>query len=348
MSLLLDALTGDPELEALLGDEAQLAAMLKVETALAAAEAEAGLIGEDAAVAIAAGIARYVPDWSDFAAGMARDGVVVPALVKQLRAVVGDPHGADVHRGATSQDIIDTGLMLQLAAIIPVLLDRIGTLETALAALGERYGTQPMMAHTRMQAALSFTVADKLRSWSEPLVRHRLALTAMRRDLLVIQLGGPVGDRSSFEGRGDAIAKALAAQLDLGLAPSWHATRDPIVTFGGRLAVLAGSMGKIGADVALLAQSEVGAITLAGAGTSSAMAHKANPVAAEVLVALAHHAAGLAGTLNHAMVHENERSGAAWTLEWLTLPPLIISTGAGLLTARRLLEQVSFPMIPNP
>lgn len=346
MATLMAALAGDAEIEALLDDEATLAAMLAVEAALAAAEADAGLITDAVAAAIAAGIARLAPDWDDLRTGIVRDGVVVPALVTQLRQAIGAPYAADLHRGATSQDIVDTALMLQLAKIIPILLDRLGQLERSFAALTERHGTQKLMAHTRMQAALPFTVADKIRSWSEPLGRHRMALAALRRELLVIQLGGPVGDRSSFEGRGEAIAKAFAAKLDLGLASPWHATRDPIVMFGARLATLAGSLGKFGTDVALLAQTELGAVKLAGAGGSSAMAHKANPVAAELLVALAHQAAGLSGTLTHAMVHENERSGAAWTLEWLTLPPLLIATGASLRLAQGLASGLSFPAQP--
>ena len=177
---------------------------------------------------------------------------------------------------------------------------------------------------------------------SEPLSRHRRALSAMRPEVLVIQLGGPVGDRAGFDGRGESVAKALAEELDLGIALPWHSMRDPLVTFGNRLAGLAGSLGKFGTDVALLAQREVATITVNMAGGSSAMPHKANPVAAELLVALARHTAGLSSSLQHAMVPETERSGAAWTLEWLTLPPLLVSTGASLATANRLATSISF------
>ena len=148
--------------------------------------------------------------------------------------------------------------------------------------------------------------------------------------------------RSSFGSKGDLVAKFLAQKLDLGLAPSWHSGRDPIVAFGSLLSLISGSLGKIGADVALLAQNEVGAITLAGGGGSSAMAHKSNPVKAEVLVSLARFNAGLAGALHQALVHENERSGAAWTLEWLVLPQMLAATGAGLRLAREMLGQMEF------
>jgi 3-carboxy-cis,cis-muconate cycloisomerase len=340
MNPLLSALAGDAEIDALLSDDAQLSAMLAVEAALAGASADCGWIGADAAAAIDAALAGFVPDRADLAAGMAQDGVVVPALLRQLRGRVAEPHRAALHRGATSQDVIDTALMLQLAGIFDLYEARLTALLERLEALSVDAGDRVLLAHTRMQAALPTTWAAKIGSWSEPLQRHLQALEAMRRTLLVVQLGGPVGDRGSFGGYGEAIAAGMARRLDLGIAPPWQATRDPIVALGHLLALVSGSLGKLGADVALRAQSEVAALRLEGAGGSSAMAHKANPVNAEILVALARSNAGLSGTLAQAMVHEYERSGAAWTLEWLTLPPMLVTTGASLRLGVRLLEQI--------
>jgi 3-carboxy-cis,cis-muconate cycloisomerase len=337
---LLSALVGDAEIEALLDDEAQLASLLEVERSLATASAQAGWISVGAAEAIGAAISNFQPDWADLTTGMVRDGVVVPALVAQLRKLVAEPHRAALHKGATSQDIVDTALMLQVAKVLDVVEARLSALLSRLDGLQGSDGRRQLMAHTRMQAALETTWGDKLRSWADPLQRHLRALETMRRGLLVVQLGGPVGDRRSFEEHGDAIAAALGKSLDLGIAAPWHATRDPIVAFGDRLALISGSMGKIGADVTLLAQTEVGALTLVGGGGSSAMSHKSNPVAAEALVALGRLAAGLSGTLHQAMLHEYERSGAAWTLEWLTLPPLMIATGASLRVGLDLLDQI--------
>lgn len=342
MSTLLDALTGDDAIATLLSDQAQIGHMLAFETALAHAEAQAGLIAQEAAETIETAVAGFAPDWDDLVAGMVRDGVVVPALVRQLRQAVGPQHAGALHFGATSQDVVDTALVLQIADIITVLEQRLNQLQQRLAALAARDGARPAMAHTRMQQALSTTIGDKLRNWSEPLGRHLSALARMRRDLLVIQLGGPVGDRASFEGKGDLVAKYLAERLDLGVAPSWHAMRDPVVAFGSLLSLITGSLGKMGADIALMAQTEIGEVRLSGGGQSSAMAHKSNPVKAEVLVTLARYNAGLAGTLHQALVHENERSGAAWTLEWLVLPKMMTTTGASLRIADELLGQISF------
>jgi len=337
---LLSALVGDAEIEALLDDGAQLAALLEVERSLATASAQAGWISVGAAEAIGTAIGNFQPDWADLTTGMVRDGVVVPALVAQLRKLVAEPHRAALHKGATSQDIVDTALMLQVAKVVDVVEARLSALLIRLDGLQRSDGHRRLMAHTRMQAALETTWGDKLRSWADPLQRHLRALESMRRGLLVVQLGGPVGDRRSFEEHGDAIAAALGKSLDLGIAAPWHATRDPIVAFGDRLALISGSMGKIGADVTLLAQTEVGAVTLTGGGGSSAMSHKSNPVTAEALVALGRLTAGLSGTLHQAMLHEYERSGAAWTLEWLTLPPLMIATGASLRVGLDLLDQI--------
>jgi 3-carboxy-cis,cis-muconate cycloisomerase len=343
MNRLLDALAGDAEIGALFDDAAEIAALLRVEGALAAAEAEAGLISAAAAAAIGRALADFRPDTAALAAGFVRDGVVVPALVKQLREAVGAEHAGAVHFGATSQDIIDTGLMLRLAEVIALLLVRLGELEAAFSALGARLGTRPMMAHTRMQAALPSTFAEKLRNWAEPLARERATLAGLRARLLVVQLGGPVGDRSSFNGKGDEVARRLAERLDLGLATPWHSQREAIVEFGAVLALISGSLGKFGMDVALLGQSEVHAITLRSGGGSSSMAHKVNPVKAELLVALARFNAGLAGTLQQAMLAENERSGAAWTLEWLVLPKMAVTTGRATAVAMALAGEIEVP-----
>jgi len=337
---LLSALVGDDETQALLSDAAALKAMLAVEQALARASADAGWISGVAADAIADAITGFEPDWTGLRTGMARDGVVVPALVKQLRAEVKEPYREGLHRGATSQDIIDTGLMLQLVPVFDLYESRIRTLCARLEQLSGQWSGQELMAHTRMQVALPTTWDAKLASWSDPLRRHLSALSAMRQRLLVVQLGGPVGDRASFEGHGDSIAEYMARQLDLGIANPWQTGRDPLVEFAGLLALISGTVGKIGADIALLAQNEVAAIKLEGGGGSSAMAHKANPVRAEVLVAIARANAGLCGTMQQAMVHEYERSGAAWTLEWLTLPQMLINTGASLRLGIELLDQI--------
>ncbi|HEY9010093.1 MAG TPA: 3-carboxy-cis,cis-muconate cycloisomerase [Devosia sp.] len=338
---LIDAMLSDQAVDELLSDEAQLAAMLRVEVALAKAEAAVGLIPLPAAGAIESAARDFTPDWDALAAGMQRDGVVVPRLVAQLRRAVGAEHGEALHKGATSQDIIDTALMLQLQPVLELFGERLAAVLAALQALAATSGGAPLMAHTRMQAALPFTVGAKLRTWIEPLEQQQRALAAAG-DLLAIQLGGPIGDRSSFDGKGDEIASHLARGLGLADAPCWHSSRSRIASLGSLLAQTTGTLGKLGSDIGLMAQSEVRAVRIEGGGSSSSMSHKANPVGAEHLVALAHHNAALAGTLFQAMVHENERSGAAWTLEWLTLPQMLRNTGGALRIAAALVSAIRF------
>jgi 3-carboxy-cis,cis-muconate cycloisomerase len=338
---LLQALVGDEEVGAFFSNEAELSAMLQVESALAGAEARAGLISREAAQRIAETCGSFQPDWGRLASGLTRDGVIVPELVKQLRAAVGEPHAKAVHLGATSQDIIDSALILRLRSIIDVFADRLDEVIRSLGELKARDGSVRLMAHTRMQQALPFTAADKIDTWMSPLERHREALEALAPRLLVIQLGGPVGTRGELRGQGDAVAAALADILGLGSGPSWHSQRDRIGEFASFLSLLTGSLGKIGQDVALMAQNEVAEVRLSGGGGSSAMPHKSNPVPAEVLVTLARYNAGLLGTLHQALVHEHERSGAAWTLEWMVLPQMAIAAASALSKAQTLIGSMS-------
>jgi 3-carboxy-cis,cis-muconate cycloisomerase len=339
---LLQALVGDKAVEAFFSNEAELSALLETEAALARAQAGAGLIEKEAAQKIAEACRSFRPDWNMLAEGLAQDGVIVPALVKQLRAAVGEPHAKAVHFGATSQDIIDTALVLRLKRIVEILGRRIEDLISALRGLRARDGAATLLAHTRMQQALPFTAADKVDTWLQPLERHADSLRNLAPRLLVVQLGGPVGTRSEMKGKGDAVAGAMAGILGLGDAPPWHSQRDRIGEFAAFLSLLSGTLGKIGQDLALMAQNEVGAVCLASGGGSSAMPHKSNPVQAEVLVALARYNAGLLGTLHQALVHENERSGAAWTLEWIVLPQMLMAAAAGLNKAQALVAGMSF------
>lgn len=340
----LRALLGDEELGELFGFRAELEAMLAFEAQLARAQAEVGAIPEEAAAAIATACASFAPDLAALAAGTARDGVVVPELVRQLRAAVGEPHGAFLHRGATSQDVVDTALLMRLRRAAEILDARLEALITRLEALARAFAGRTLMARTRMRRAKPIAWEHKIESWRAPLFRHRARLAALSPRLFRLQLGGAVGDRAEFGPQAASIAERMA--LALGLDPAArasHAERDALGEFASWLALVAGALGKLGQDVALLAQDEVAELHIVGGGGSSSMPHKVNPVAAEVLVALGRFAAILAGGMLQALVHENERSGAAWTLEWLALPPLVLTTGAATLRARDLLEQIRLP-----
>jgi len=337
----LDLLLTDPDLGALVSAEADIASMISVEVALARACGEQGLIPANAAQVIGLAAADFEPDMNSLARDTLRDGVVVAGLVKQLRAHVGEPHGDFVHFGATSQDVIDTALALRLGTILDLFGARLERLVETLTTLEERFGGSRLMGRTRMQAAIPITSGDRLAVWRGLVGRALAGLDGVRAANLILSLAGPAGTSDRFGADIGTIRETMAGLLQLSV-PDYipHAARDRIVLLGGWLSEVTGALGKIGQDVALMAQNEIGEIRLSGAGGSSAMAHKQNPVLAEVLVTLARFNAVQISGLHQALIHEQERSGAAWTLEWLILPQMLNATGTALCHAQAMLDAV--------
>lgn len=331
----LSGLVGDDETGKLFSAEAEIKAMLAFEAALARAEAGAGVIPADAASHISAVCGTFNPNMAGLHKGTGRDGIVVAEFVKQLRAAVGGEVSQYVHFGATSQDVIDTALLIRLKQVCGLFDQRLSALEKSLGDVGRNFGARTLMGHTRMQAAIPITVSDRIRAWREPLIRHRQRLDAFSEHCFVVQFGGAAGTLDKLGAKAAEVRKSLASELLLIDAPQWQSQRDRLAEFAGILTLISGSLGKFGQDVALLAEMG-GEMELAGGGGSSAMAHKQNPVAAEVLVSLARFNAVQLSGMQQAMVHEQERSGAAWTLEWLILPPMVMATGAALRLAAEL------------
>ena len=335
------ALLGDHEIVHHFSAAAELDAMLSFEVALAKAQSGVGLIPPEAAAAIAAAARSFRPDIKALAQATERDGVVVPEWIDQLRKAIGAPHDRHLHFGSTSQDVIDTAFVLRLKECIAVLEGRLDTLIGCIGTRTQEIGNTPLMAHTRLQRALPITWADKLSAWRAPLARHQERLIELKPRLLVVQLGGPVGTPADLGAHGPAVTAALAQLLGLGApARSWHTARDGLAEFAGWLSLQTGSLGKIGQDVGLLTQNEIGAVALPTGGRSSAMPHKSNPVAAEILVTLARFNATQLAGMHAALVHEQERSGAAWTLEWMILPQMVTAAAASLARCTRMIEEM--------
>jgi 3-carboxy-cis,cis-muconate cycloisomerase len=341
-SPLLAGLLGDAELTAIMSADAEIAAILDFETALGRAAAAEGFVSAAAAAVVADACSAFQPDMAALSEGVARDGVVVPALLAQLRQRLPDEHHEALHFGATSQDAIDTTLVLRLRSALDLFERRLRALLTRFDDLAARFGDRPLMGRTRMQAALPITVNDRIAAWSRPLHELLQLSSALRPRLLRLQLGGPVGTLEAFGDRGDVVRRRLAAELGLADAPQWHTDRTALAELAGWLSLLCGSLGKFGTDIALMAQNPLGEVGLTGGGGSSSMPHKTNPVRAEVLVALAKYAATLLPAMHHALLHEQERSGAAWTLEWLALPQMLQATGSSLRSAGALLDQIAW------
>ncbi|PSK80544.1 3-carboxy-cis,cis-muconate cycloisomerase [Limimaricola soesokkakensis] len=335
----LSGLFGDAEMAAIWSAKADLARMIAFEAAYSRALGAAGLADAAMAERAARAIEAARIDMDAMRDGTARDGLPVPALVAQLKRAAGEDAGA-VHRGATSQDVIDSALACALRDTGELLRDRIGILRTALEALRVRFGDRALMGRTRMQAALPISVADRIETWARPLDDHLDRLERIMPQVTRLQLGGPVGTRADLSGQGAAVAERVAAALGLAPAPQWHARRDGVAEFAGLMSLISGGLGKMGQDLCLMAQQTPREVTLSGAGGSSAMAHKQNPVAAELLVTLARYNATQLSAMHQALVHEQERSGAAWQLEWMVLPQMAQATGRALAAAAALCDAV--------
>ena len=335
-------LFADDEITDLFGGPATAEAFLAYEVALTRAAAEVGHIKADLAARAVAAMAGFAPDVVALQAGLKTDGMAVPGYVRQLKAHVGAEHAPAIHPGATSQDLIDTALVLAIRAANAIYLSRLDALSAALEELGRTQGQNALMARTRMQAALPITAGHRITTWAAPVLRHTKRLEAVRPEVELLQFGGPVGDRQRSHPHGDAIARLMATELGLSSpVRSWHTERDGLATYASWLSSLTGSLGKIGQDICLMTQQGVDTLAQQGGGSSSAMAHKQNPVTAELLVTLARYNAGQLPLMHQAMVHEQERSGAMWTLEWMVLPAMMTCTGAALRLATSQIQAIT-------
>lgn len=334
-------LYGDPEVAALFSGRSEVRAMLLVEGALARAEAGLGIIPETSGRAIERAAREVTIDPAALADGTASAGIPVPGLVKAFRAELGPEHGAWLHWGATSQDVVDTALALRLRRVLDILDDRLERLVAALASQAKRHRRTVIAARTRTQIATPTTLGAKIAVWTMPLIRHRNRLAELRPRLLRASLAGASGTNAVLAGRGSEVMHALAVALDLTPADvPWHAARDGIAELGGWLALVTGSLGKIGQDLALLGRSEIGEVIAGTGGGSSTMPHKSNPIGAEVLVTLARMNAGTLGQLHQAMLHAEERDGASLGLEWFALPQMCAATGSATRHALALVESL--------
>ena len=308
------------------GEPAVVQAMLDFEAALAQAEADEGVIPAAAARAIAQACRVERIDVAALVQAGSRAGSLAIPLVKQLTAVVAqsDAEAATwVHWGSTSQDVIDSAMVLATRRALALVDADLQTLIGALLALAERDGDAPLLARTLMQPASVISLGFKIAGWVAPLLRCRQRLHRAAQEALQIQCGGAVGTLATLGDRGPAVARRAAALLGLRAPPddhyaAWHTQRDAWVAFGCELAVLVGVCAKFARDLSLLAQAEVGELNEpggAGRGGSTAMPHKRNPVASMITLAAAQRTPQRAAALLGAMAQEHERGLGNWQAE---------------------------------
>ena len=345
-SAIFGPLFNDPETAALFTDSAEVRAMMLVEGALARVQGALGLIPADAAAYLhRAGFDLQI-DPAGLAQETAINGVPVPALVTALRKAAQAPEMTQwLHWGATSQDIMDTGLALRLKRLLALWDARLIGLIKSLGGLALSHADLPMAARTYGQSATPTSFGAVVASWGQPILRHHARLAAMQADLSRVSLSGAAGTLSAMGDQGPQVRADLAQALGLtDPGQSWHSERDTIAAFAAWMAGLTASLAKMGEDLILLSQSGIAEVALTGAGGSSTMPQKQNPVGPSVLIALARQCIGLSATMQGAVLHRQQRDGAAWFTEWLTLPQLCISTGRAMTLAADLIPRIS----PNP
>ena len=322
-------------------DAAWLAALLDVESALARAGSDAGVVPPGAADAIVAACASLVVDVAELSAEAAASGNPVVPLVARLRAAVPADVAPYVHKGATSQDIMDSAtVLIARRALGPLRADLHGAADAA-AALAQAHRDTPMAGRTLLQQAVPTTFGLKVAGWSVGLDEAVARLTEVRGNRLAAQFGGAAGTLAGLDGAGLEVARRLAAGLGLveRVLP-WHTMRTPVAELATALGEAAGVVGKVARDVVLLAQNEVAEVSEGAPGGSSAMAHKRNPVAAVSAGACAAEAPGLVASLLAAMVQEHERAAGAWHAEWRPLRTLLVAVGSAASWLRTCLEEI--------
>jgi 3-carboxy-cis,cis-muconate cycloisomerase len=330
---LAEQIAATPAMRAIFSPRASVQAMLDVEGALAKAGAAVGLVPADTALAIAAACSAEATDLETLYDDAARAGTVVIPLVKWLKAAVPD-HAAYVHVGSTSQDIIDTGLVLQLMRALPLLLGDMALMADGAAQLAQAHAATPMAGRTLLQTALPVTFGLKAAYWLTAIEDSRRAIIHAASEALVLQCGGAAGTLDAVAGFAAEFTAALGADLGLSVpVMPWHTSRAPLLRLAAAITGAVGVAGKIGTDIALMMQPELAELSepaAPGRGGSSAMAHKRNPTLAITARAAATRMPGYLATLAAAQMQEHERAAGTWQAEAPIWPSLMLCASGGI------------------
>jgi len=339
---------GTPAMRGIFGDEAFLARCIDVEAALARAQARLGIIPAAAGEAITRAESAFAN--GERALDLARlkretetVGYPILPLVRQLAEGAGD-FGRYIHWGATTQDIMDTAVVLQIRAGLALLENDLTAIRGHLAELARRYSDAPMAGRTHLQHALPITFGYKAAVWLSALDRHADRLRELRPRVLLAQFGGAAGTLASLGNGGEGLKTRaeLARELALGDPPiTWHVTRDGIAETVQVLALLLGSLGKIALDVMLMSATEFGEAAepfITGRGSSSTMPQKRNPISCELILAAAKVLRQQAGLVLDAMITDFERATGPWHAEWVAVPETFGYAAGALNQARFMLR----------
>jgi 3-carboxy-cis,cis-muconate cycloisomerase len=332
---------GTPEMRAIFSDDNLIACYVRTEVALALAQGHVGVIPPAHAATIAAMAPTVAIDRRELKREVENVGYPILGLVRQLSAALGEA-GRYVHWGATTQDIMDTAVVLQIRDGLALIEHDLTAVATALADLSTRHRDTVMAGRTHLQQALPVTFGYKTAVWLAMIERHRRRLQQVRERVLVAQLGGAAGTLASLGDNGLAVRQEFARVLELGEPDiTWHVARDSLVETIQLLGLITGSLGKIGLDIMLMMATELGEAFEPFAehrGASSTMPQKRNPISSEVLVANAKAVRQNAGLMLDAMIQDFERATGPWHAEWIAVPESFILTSGALRQARFALE----------
>ena len=333
-SRLFSPLFEDAQITAVFSDQKFIQKMVRVEAKLAKVQGELGVIPADLAQHIDASHHSFQADITKMYDSIDKSGMPVIALVNQLKAHVGNPAAEYVHWGATTQDIMDTALVLQLKEAISIMEETAKDLLEHLATLADEHRFTIMAGRTHSQQALPYSFGLKVANWLAPIIRHLHRLEELKLRLLVVQFGGASGTLSALGDQGTAVQTQLAQHLELGTLPTpWHTQRDNFAEFAGWLSLMSASLAKMAQDIILLSQSELGEVretANSARGGSSTMPQKSNPMISELIIASARTNASLLANMHQAMIQEHERGTHGWQMEWLTLPQMVGLTAVSL------------------
>jgi 3-carboxy-cis,cis-muconate cycloisomerase len=322
------------ELREAVSDRAWLQGMLDAEHALTKAGAAVGLVPEEAAARVGDACRAELYDPARIAEDGRAAGNPAEPLVRELRVAVGDETSGYVHLGATSQDIVDTAAMLVSRRATELVLAELGRLADGCAGLARTHRSTPMAARTLLQQAVPTTFGLKAAGWLVSSLEARARLVTVREERLAAQLGGAAGTLAALGDEAFEVARLYAEELELAepLLP-WHANRQRVAELAAALDGVAGVAAKVGRDIVLLAQTEVGEATEGSGGGSSTMPQKRNPVRSTVAVACARLANAHAGVLLGELAHEHERAVGGWHAEWEALSGALAFAGGAVAAA---------------
>ena len=324
-------------------DTAETRAMLLVEGALARAQGAAGVIPAESAAAIGRAVMEVALDPASIRKATGQNGVPVPGLVAAFRAEMNAPeHAQYVHWGATSQDIMDSALMLRLRQALALIEDDLKLTLASLGKLAQAHATLPMPARTYGQHATPTSFGAVVAAWGAPILDLLAALPALRKNCLLISLSGAAGTAGALGPQAASVRAEMAGALGLSDPErSWHSDRTPLLRLMEWMVRVNLVLGKLGEDCIALVQTGIGEISLGGAGASSIMPQKQNPVAPSALVALARQGTGLLSILHGSALQQHQRDGAAWFSEWLCLPQIVLGAASAARTGRDLCAGIS-------